>query len=353
MSISLLLTATPPTTTRLDNPYTPTPSTRPWPRAPSAAALSSLFAAKRDALVRPPTPVDAASPSARPGARGRSAGGARKGGGGARGGGRRQGGRGGRKGLGGGDGGDDEDGDGDDRERKGRGGAADPIDVPSDDEDDEETEDEDETTPPSRGGVASGLATPPSTGVKAPVEGRGEVAAGDRPPARFFGTFVKRREGFREPPPARRPGRPLPVPREEREAPWGETWWADRAASFDFGETIFATAYQSLQITADLLRNDEGKRPKMAPPSTLPWQSRFGLPQPEDMPSMKAFEKELDGKGVWDLKGPLPELFEGKDGKEVDPLTVFPLHGDVNLPTPPPKIEDTTKRTKGKQRAST
>lgn len=91
----------------------------------------------------------------------------------------------------------------------------------------------------------------------------------------------------------------------------------------------------------------------MAPPSTLPWQSRFGLPQPEDMPSMKAFEKELDGKGVWDLKGPLPELFEGKDGKEVDPLTVFPLHGDVNLPTPPPKIEDMTKRTKGKQRAST
>lgn len=111
--------------------------------------------------------------------------------------------------------------------------------MPSDDEDDE-TEDEDET--------------PPSTGVKAPVEGRGEVAA-DRPPARFFGTFARRREGLREPPPARRPGRALPVPREEREAPWGETWWADRAASFDFGETIFATAYQSLQITADLLRS--------------------------------------------------------------------------------------------------
>lgn len=149
----------------------------------------------------------------------------------------------------------------------------------------------------------------------------------DEPAQRYFGPKKDRAGPF--PPPSRRPGDEPPVPAQDRIAPWGETWWADRAPVFDFGETVFAQAYQSVQITADLARGKDGKRPQMADPESLPWTSRFGLPAPEDMPMMAAREKEFERDGVWDLQKALPILFD-KDGSERTVEEVFPTYPDCN-----------------------
>ncbi|KAF4540812.1 1-aminocyclopropane-1-carboxylate deaminase [Lasiodiplodia theobromae] len=283
-------------------------------------------------------PTDAGGRGKSTRGRGGGARGQKSGGSSARGGGSKSGGRGGRTTRRGSraQGGGDDDGDDDEDDGRKRGGRrAEPViivppdeesttdeDSDSDSDSDEEEEDEEEQGPPAKKAKkGKGRAVTFAADV---------MAKNNRPGGRYFGAIkhAKWTHDNHPPPPSRRPGMPPPVPAQERVAPWGETWVADQMASFDFGETIFAGAYQSAQITADLLGGATGKTPKVQPPESLPWKTRFDLPQPKDMPAMARRDAEFERAGVWKLtKENVPALFE-KKGATL--MSIFPQHSDCN-----------------------
>ncbi|OJD33689.1 uncharacterized protein BKCO1_28000109 [Diplodia corticola] len=168
-------------------------------------------------------------------------------------------------------------------------------------------------------------------------EAEEEEGGGRKGGGRYFGTVKHSKHAVDVlPRSAVRPGMAPPVPPRDRVAPWGETWAADQVASFDFGETVFAQAYQSTQITADLLRDENGRAPKMQPPESLPWKTRFNLPEPEDMPDMAARDAEFERAGTWKLiEEDCPELFEKKNATLT---SIFPKHGDCNMPKKNEKV---------------
>ncbi|KAK7544398.1 uncharacterized protein J3D65DRAFT_609449 [Phyllosticta citribraziliensis] len=109
----------------------------------------------------------------------------------------------------------------------------------------------------------------------------------------------------------------------QREAPWDENWYADQRATFEDGETIFAHNYLSAQMNHDILRNEEGKRPKMPEAQTLRYKSEFKLPDVRK--EMADNDQRLRNAGTWALDHLHAD--EGSDrGKGV--MDNFPLHGD-------------------------
>ncbi|KAK7547568.1 hypothetical protein IWX49DRAFT_593136 [Phyllosticta citricarpa] len=109
----------------------------------------------------------------------------------------------------------------------------------------------------------------------------------------------------------------------QREAPWNENWYADQRPAFDDGETIFAHNLLSAQMDHDILRDEEGKRPKLPEPETLHYKSQFKLPNVKQ--KMAEDDDWISSQGTWSLDH--LHAGEGSDPSK-GVMDNFPLHRD-------------------------